>query len=189
MEFFSDEGQENNGVSKKGAADSGSGSGRPPCPLRPIDQSIFWEGCVFSPFSWCAMSGREGVRKMVASTLGGRGGGLGGWGARVVSPKIIVFHLSATILLFFLSEGLLVELWPRPRTTQIVRGLRSAIRSQNAAYWPSRADSLPRIRERRTDIADLVGVKIPRGQQSSGRSDVQGTTSGCGVRCQRSAAM
>ena len=58
-------------------------------------------------------------------------------------------------------------------------GLRSAIRSQNAAYWASWADSLPQIRERHPDIAD----QIPRGQQPSGRSGLQRTASGCAVRC------
>ena len=43
-------------------------------------------------------------------------------------------------------------------------GLRSAIRSQNAAYWASWADSLPRIRERHPDIADLIGVALFRGR-------------------------
>ena len=43
-------------------------------------------------------------------------------------------------------------------------GLWSAIQSQNAAYWASWADSLPRIRERHPDIADLIGVALFRGR-------------------------
>ena len=42
-------------------------------------------------------------------------------------------------------------------------GLRSAIRSQHAAYWASWADSLPRIRERHPDIADVIGFPCSEG--------------------------
>ena len=47
-------------------------------------------------------------------------------------------------------------------------GLRSAIRSQTAAYWASWADSLPRIRERHPRIADLVGVALFGGRFPDG---------------------
>ena len=47
-------------------------------------------------------------------------------------------------------------------------GLRSAVRSQTAAYWASWADSLPRIRERHPRIADLVGVALFRGRFPEG---------------------
>ena len=59
-------------------------------------------------------------------------------------------------------------------------GLRSAIRSQTAAYWASWADSLPR-KKGIPALWTLSGSP----QQSSGCSNLQGTACGCRIRCPR----
>ena len=53
-------------------------------------------------------------------------------------------------------------------------GLRSAVRSQSAAYWASWADSFPRIREKHPRIVDFVGVALFQGRFPE-RSNLQAT--------------